>query len=1032
MNRRKTKRLGVQESCRQRQPESARADSVCLRESRYVRLGHRSLFACRTSNRICLASEHHSLRILRLMTRFLAAFLLAGFGTARALGWQVVALTPEAPTFGPPTNLGPSMKENEVAKAKEVLSICYSPDGKTLATADETGAVKLWEVATNQLVATLAGHSDAVTCVTFSSDGKLIATASFDQTVRLWGFADRKELRVLKGHSNAVNCVAFAADGATLASGSFDRTVRLWDVATGKELAQLAGHRASIRSVAFSQSGKILASGGSDRNIRLWNLPDRSEKEILTAHTGGVRALAFAPNGKTLASAGEDRFVRIWDLVENRAREIAVLDPQEGAEFAPKFFPVYSLSYSPNGETLATGSIDGLVRLWNPAGKFLIDALPGHNRGVSCVAFSPNGRQIATAGKDKTVKLRNVAPPTLRALATIPANGVNNESFGAALYSPDGRDLLIARADGTLHFRDPGIGRTGGILQGRFAKVNWAAYSPHGELIALAGQDKIIRIWDAATRTLKRSIDGHKLPIMQIAFSPDGKTLASAAGVDNNRGNTERGGIGELKLWDIATGKERASLKGHNEGVFTVAFAPDGKTLASSGGDGIIKLWDPETGKERLDLAAHEDDVRVLAFTADGKSLASAGDDGVVRLWDPVSAKPIRQYEAGDCKLNAMAISRDGTLLAAALTHPQGKHAVRIWEVHSGRRLFEFNCKSAVSTLTFTPDGGGLVVGVGSIAESGPGPSVTASDVQIWDLNSKQIATTLHTKGALSNVVYSPDCRTLLTAGGDRTFGEVRFWLAPPSRVDRVLLGKGEPSLVSAAYSQDGKTVAIGGIDKTIRLWDVESKRERGTIGALVNPVLRIAFAPDGKTLAVACRSEKDVTLWTLAGKLTLGHEHQVSDFTFAPEGRRFATSANDGESGGVKIWDLEAGKEISVLPAQTQAIRSISFAPNGRTLAIACGKDVSFWDPGTATELKRLHLEGPVCRIAYSRDGARLAAALETGKVVLHQATSGQSLAVLEGQVGEVNLLAFSPDGSMLAASVKDGPPKVWQLPSN
>src|SRR5262249_22861095 len=154
--------------------------------------------------------------------------------------------------------------------------------------------------------------------------------------------------------------------------GSFDKTVRLWETATGKELAELKGHRAAVRAVAFSPLGKVLAAAGGDRSVYLWDVTDKSEKARLTGHTGAVRALAFAPGGKTLASASEDRTVRLWDMGQKEPKESAVLDGHAGMDFAPTYSPVFALAYSPKGAVLATGSVDGSLRLWNVAGRFLM------------------------------------------------------------------------------------------------------------------------------------------------------------------------------------------------------------------------------------------------------------------------------------------------------------------------------------------------------------------------------------------------------------------------------------------------------------------------------------------------------------------------------------------------------------------------------------------------------------------------------------------------------------------------------------
>jgi WD40 repeat protein len=301
-------------------------------------------------------------------------------------------------------------------------------------------------------------------------------------------------------------------------------------------------------------------------------------------------------------------------------------------------------------------------------------------------------------------------------------------------------------------------------------------------------------------------------------------------------------------------------------------------------------------------------------------------------------------------------------------------------------------------------------------------------------VNSGRLLTSLHGQGQVSCLAFSPDDRTLMSAGGgpDRNEGEVRLWLFREVKHGCALEGHAGP-VGCAAYSPDGKTLATGGDDKTIRLWDVDTGRQRATLNGFANPSLRMRFSPDGKILAVACRSEKVVTLWTLAGKTTLaGHTLEVTDLAFAPEGRRLVTAAGAEKCGEVKLWDLDTCREIAALPRQPQAVRSVAFAPSGRTLAVASGKDATLWDPATSAELKRLQFPSRVCQVAYAPGGASLAVGLETGTVTLHHAVTGEGLATLEGQTGALCSLAFSPDGKMLVAAVKDGRPKVWRLPAS
>ena len=195
----------------------------------------------------------------------------------------------------------------------QVSAVAWSPDGKTLASGSSDKTVKLWDLATGKLFATLQGHTETVYSVAWSPDGKTVASGSFDKTVKLWESATGKLLATLQGHTGAVESVAWSPDGKILASGSRDETVRLWESVTGKLLATLQGHTDSVRKVAWSPDGKTVASGSSDKTVKLWESATGKLLATLQGHTGKVYSVAWSPDGNTLASGSADKTVRLWE-----------------------------------------------------------------------------------------------------------------------------------------------------------------------------------------------------------------------------------------------------------------------------------------------------------------------------------------------------------------------------------------------------------------------------------------------------------------------------------------------------------------------------------------------------------------------------------------------------------------------------------------------------------------------------------------------------------------------------------------------
>ncbi len=329
-----------------------------------------------------------------------------------ALPTTAPATTPPATTTGP-TATPAAFGTNVVTfKAHDsiVLNLAFSPDGKTVASASEDGAIKLWDIQDQRKKAVFNGSSGPVRAIAYSPDGKLLVAGSADKIARIWDTTSGqpnvdtvKPKFTLQGHTGVVTSVAFSPDGKSVATGSDDHTIRLWDVQTGQSFGTLTGHKDNVTSVAYTPDGKTLASGSRDSSIKLWDIATGKERTPLdgVGHSGSIWSLAFSHDGKSLASGSLDKSTRLWDtnpfklrfLLDDSTmgiRQVAfspddtfvatacddksiylwgVKTGLEEAKFEGHAAEVYSVAISPDGKILVSGSADGVIKFWSLAGK---------------------------------------------------------------------------------------------------------------------------------------------------------------------------------------------------------------------------------------------------------------------------------------------------------------------------------------------------------------------------------------------------------------------------------------------------------------------------------------------------------------------------------------------------------------------------------------------------------------------------------------------------------------------------------------
>ncbi len=886
----------------------------------------------------------------------------------------------------------------------QVNALAFAPDGRTLASADHEGNVRLWGARTGEELHWLRGPGGWVMALAFSPDGSVLASAGADGVICLWDSRGGKDRGRLVGHRNSVNALAFAPDGRTLASAGDDWTVRLWDVGTGKEQRQLPDYKDAVRGVTFAPDGRTLAVSAG-RTVQLWDMGAGKAVATLRPEAGLLTGAAFLPDGRSVLTYSVSGPFRVWDVGSGEeTRHFG-----EVSDGTPR-----SVSLSRSGRLLASANRDGTINLWDVSTGKQLRQLRGHPVEVYSVAFSPDGKALASGGKDGAVRLWDVA----RGVDATEAERYEAQALGVA-FSPDGRTFASGHEDGTVRVWDVATGVVLRRIEGTREAIECVAYAPDGRTLASGGLDKTVRLWDVASGKEKARFEGDVSWVYSVAFAPDGQTLASGDEA------------GTIRLWDVAGGKERALLEGHTRRVNALAFAPDGLTLASASYDRTARLWDAVTGKELRQLRGHTQWVSGVAFSPDGAWLASVGEDHTARLWDVRTGRKLRElkghaerhqqraFKPGRDRphwAGGVVVTPDGRTLATYM----GGQTIQIWDVDSGSEVARLEGHTdRVRAMAASPDGRVLL----SAGED--------RTLRLWEIGDGMELHRLtgHTH-RVNSVAYSPDGRVIASAGDD---GSVRLWDATGGAEVRRLEGV-QARALSVDVAADGRTVACGYDSGVVLLSDLRTGQRLRVLRKHIRAVRCVRFAADGRTLASA-GEDACVRLWDVpTGRLKAELDEKalaINCIAFAPDGRLLASAGEDLFT--VRLWDVGTGKLLRELEGHTIWVRGLAFAPDGRALASASDDGtVRLWDVATGKEKARLeghtdHVSG----VAFAPDGRTLASASEDGTVRLWDVATGKERARLEGHTDRVNAVAFAPDGLALASGGHDETVRVWAAPA-
>jgi RNA polymerase sigma factor (sigma-70 family) len=594
--------------------------------------------------------------------------------------------------------------------------------------------------------------------------------------------------------------------------------------------------------------------------------------------------------------------------------------------------------------------------------------------GSWSLAFAHGGNFLVSVGNTTCLMDAVLGQPLHRLLMT---------NIGSAAFSPDDKTLFLSN----LSLIDVATGKERRRLQGpagrRFFGTAW---SPDGHILAASEFDtaaSAIILWDQITGKELRRLEGHDAGIWSVAFTPDGKLLASAS-IDKT-----------VRVWEMATGKETLRLPGSAQKVQSIAFSPTDKILAAAGEGGTVALWDLGTGKLRHELKADQAAFRCFAFAPDGKRLVTGDDRGLIRIWDPGTGKEVRRWFA-HWGVYAVAFAPTGKAIASAGAYD---HAVRLWDPSTGEPLSPADGHTGmIESLRFAPDGKSLF---------STGWDRKALE---WDLTTNRVRRQLGSGAQVAETVKSQT--TVQAISHD---GKLFAWTVWGPRTEKP--------------------------DYRIHIWDIAQAKELCVLSGHSEPVRYPPhFLPAGNRLVSAAKD--GVRIWDVTKGKELHHlAGPLGGWEIAAVSQDGTKVAYLTEDMTLHLCNLETGKESRQWPSEHTLLALLALSADGKLLASAQRSVIRVWDTDTGKLLARMDGGGFIDALMFSKSGRILATSgrdfLETAngdlespsKISLWEVLSGQAIRSFPNPDWRTSALAFTPDDRMLASGSDFSAILLWDM---
>jgi WD40 repeat protein/serine/threonine protein kinase len=578
-----------------------------------------------------------------------------------------------------------------------VLAVCLSADRGYALSAGGDGRLRLWGLESGNCLGDFGEHGGPALCLAWGRDRRHVLSGGRDKLLRLWDVDAGQCLQTFPGHADKIQAVALSRDGRHALSGSADRTLKLWELESGRCLQTLRGHAGGVLAVSLSADGRHALSGGGDRTVKLWRLADGACLYSLAGHVGAVFAAGLTGDGRLALSGSGDKTVRLWRLPAAWAAPYLVsrVLPSETALAA---WTDFERALAQAREALERGDAvrsarwvrearslpghGGRPEAVNQWGR-LYAALPRttlqggweartfaeHLDAVTTVCLSGDGTYALSGSADRTLKLWDLA--TGQCLRTFVGH---HAEVTSACFSADGQHVLSGSTDRTLRLWKVATGRCLDVYEAHADVVTSVSLSADGCHALSGSADRTVRLWDVWTDRCLRTLEGHADAVYSVSLSADGRHALSGGAQFLIRNQSERlFTAGQLRRWDVTTGRCLTTFQGHADAVTAVALDFTGRYALSGGGDSVlqhqtgrfvqsgpVQLWDAAAGRCLCRFAGHAGAVTSVCLSPDGRFALSGGTDRTLRLWGASNGQCLRTFAGHADAVTAVALGADG------------------------------------------------------------------------------------------------------------------------------------------------------------------------------------------------------------------------------------------------------------------------------------------------------------------------------------------------------------------------------------